>query len=68
MTRVAVSALLFPSVATAFGQVVFKRQGNLRRAIYGGAALIVIKGIINMYYKDQQYKRQVSVGQNVFKV
>jgi len=59
-TRVVVGAMLTPTLATAFGQIVFRREkNNFRRTMMGGATFLLIKGLLTLYYKQQQYERQV---------
>lgn len=59
-TRVVVSAMLMPSFATVFGQIAFRREkNNFRRTMVGGATFLLIKGLLKLYYKQQQYERQV---------
>lgn len=57
-TRVLCGALLMPTFATAFGNYLFGgMQSPLKRALVGGAVFIGLKGILQMYYKQQQYIR-----------
>jgi len=59
-TRVVVGAMLMPTFATAFGQIAFRREkNNFRRTMMGGATFLLIKGLLKLYYKQQQYERQV---------
>ncbi|XP_075216439.1 E3 ubiquitin-protein ligase MARCHF5-like [Lycorma delicatula] len=58
-TRVLCSALLFPSVATVCGKVLFDNiPSNLQRTLLGGIAFIALKGCIKIYYKQLKYVRQ----------
>ncbi|XP_066277214.1 E3 ubiquitin-protein ligase MARCHF5-like [Branchiostoma lanceolatum] len=58
-TRLLCSALLFPSIATLWGKLMFSTvDSNLQRTILGGIAFVVIKGVLRIYYKQQQYLRQ----------
>jgi len=57
-TRVLCGALMLPTFATNFGNYFFgKVDSPLKRAFMGGAVFIVAKGIIQIYYKQQQYMR-----------
>jgi len=59
-TRVVVGAMLMPTFATVFGQIAFRRErNNFRRTMMGGATFLLIKGLLKLYYKQQQYERQV---------
>lgn len=59
-TRVVVGAMLMPTFATVVGQVAFRRErNNFRRTMMGGAAFLLVKGLLKLYYKQQQYERQV---------
>jgi E3 ubiquitin-protein ligase MARCH5 len=59
-TRVMVGAMMWPTIATVFGQMLFKKQrNNFRRTMLGGTGFVLIKGLLKLYYKQQQYKRQV---------
>jgi len=59
-TRVVVGAILMPTFATVVGQIAFRRErNNFRRTMMGGASFLLIKGLLKLYYKQQQYERQV---------
>jgi len=59
-TRVVVGAMLMPTFATVVGQVAFRRErNNFRRTMMGGATFLLVKGLLKLYYKQQQYERQV---------
>lgn len=58
-TRVLCGALLFPTVASVCGKVLFDNiPSNLQRTLLGGIAFIAIKGCLKIYYKQQQFVRQ----------
>ncbi|KAL7641476.1 UNVERIFIED_CONTAM: hypothetical protein RMT77_007347 [Armadillidium vulgare] len=58
-TRVMCGALSLPSIATAVGRLFFSSvPDNLTQTLLGGAAFLVIKGIIKVYYKQQQHVMQ----------
>jgi len=59
-TRVLVGAMLLPTIATACGQILFKRErNNFKRTMMGGLSFLFAKGLLKLYYKQQQYERQV---------
>jgi len=59
-TRVLCGALMLPTIATVCGRVLFDAvSSNLQRTILGGVAFVTIKGVMKVYYKHQQYIRQV---------
>ncbi|XP_028273653.1 E3 ubiquitin-protein ligase MARCHF5 [Parambassis ranga] len=54
-------ALIFPSIASVVGRLLFRRvSSNLQRTILGGIAFVVIKGMLKVYFKQQQYIRQAN--------
>lgn len=58
-TRTICGGLILPTIATLFGKVLFKRvNSNFQRSIIGGIAFIGLKGILKIYYKQQQFLRQ----------
>lgn len=58
-TRTICGGLILPTIATLFGKVIFKRvNSNFQRSIIGGIAFIGLKGILKIYYKQQQFLRQ----------
>ncbi|KAL3865147.1 hypothetical protein ACJMK2_006768 [Sinanodonta woodiana] len=60
-TRVLCGALILPTVATIFGKLLFGSvQSNLQRTLLGGVAFITIKGVLKIYYKQQQFLRQAN--------
>ncbi|XP_029921825.1 E3 ubiquitin-protein ligase MARCHF5 [Myripristis murdjan] len=55
VSRTLCGALIFPSVASLVGRLLFRRvSSNLHRTILGGIAFVVIKGVLKVYYKQQQ--------------
>jgi len=59
-TRVVVGAMMWPTIATIIGQLMFKKQrNNFRRTMFGGFSFFLLKGLLKLYYKQQQYRRQV---------
>lgn len=53
-TRVLCGAMIFPTIATLFGKLLFHNvKSNFRRSILGGGVFILIKGILNIYLKYQ---------------
>ncbi|KAK2166411.1 hypothetical protein LSH36_39g02067 [Paralvinella palmiformis] len=58
-TRVLCGALIMPTIATIFGKLLFGRvNSNFQRTLLGGIAFIAIKGVLRIYFKQQQYIRQ----------
>merc|ERR1712228_636237 len=58
--RVIVGAMMWPTIATVFGQMMFKKQRNsFRRTMFGGFSFFLLKGLLKLYYKQQQYRRQI---------
>lgn len=58
-TRVLVGGLVLPSLATLIGKVCFGYvESSLHRALLGGISFIAVKGVVRIYYKQQQYLRQ----------
>jgi hypothetical protein len=58
-TRIICGGLILPTIATIFGKLLFQRiNSNFQRSIIGGIAFIGIKGILKIYYKQQQFIRQ----------
>jgi len=59
-TRLVVGAMMMPTFATVAGQIAFRREkDNFRRTMMGGATFLLVKGLLKLYYKQQQYERQV---------
>ncbi|GAB5578612.1 E3 ubiquitin-protein ligase MARCHF5 [Prionailurus iriomotensis] len=62
-TRILCGALVFPTIATIVGKLMFSSvNSNLQRTIlqpaHGGIAFVAIKGAFKVYFKQQQYLRQ----------
>ncbi|XP_033106463.1 E3 ubiquitin-protein ligase MARCH5-like [Anneissia japonica] len=58
-TRVLCGALIFPTVSTITGKLLFGTlNSNLQRTILGGIAFVTIKGALKLFFKQQQYLRQ----------
>ncbi|ESO00884.1 hypothetical protein HELRODRAFT_185741 [Helobdella robusta] len=58
-TRILCGALILPTLATIVGKVLFGQvESNFQRTLLGGIAFIAIKGVLKIYYKQQQYVRQ----------
>lgn len=61
VSRTLCGALIFPSVASLVGKLLFHRvSSNLQRTVLGGIAFILIKGALKIYFKQQQYIAQVN--------
>lgn len=60
-TRVLCGALILPTIATIVGKLMFGSvQSNFQRTLLGGIGFITIKGMLKIYYKQQQYLRQAN--------
>lgn len=60
-TRVLCGALIMPTIATIVGKLMFGLvQSNFQRTLLGGIAFVAIKGVLKIYYKQQQYLRQAN--------
>uniref|UniRef100_A0A1A8CBT9 E3 ubiquitin-protein ligase MARCHF5 n=3 Tax=Nothobranchius TaxID=28779 RepID=A0A1A8CBT9_NOTKA len=56
VSRTLCGALVFPSIASVVGRLLFRKvSSNLQRTILGGIAFVLIKGVLKMYFKQQQY-------------
>ncbi|XP_052463321.1 E3 ubiquitin-protein ligase MARCHF5 [Carassius gibelio] len=61
VSRTLCGALIFPSIANLLGRLLFRRvTPNLQRTILGGIAFVVIKGVLKVYFKQQQYLIQAN--------
>uniref|UniRef100_A0AAY4E424 E3 ubiquitin-protein ligase MARCHF5 n=1 Tax=Denticeps clupeoides TaxID=299321 RepID=A0AAY4E424_9TELE len=61
VSRTLCGALIFPSIANLVGRLMFRRvTSNLQRTILGGIAFVVIKGVLKVYFKQQQYLIQAN--------
>lgn len=59
VTRVLCGALILPTLATIVGKHMFGNvPSNFQRTLLGGIAFTCIKGMLKIYYKQQQYNRQ----------
>lgn len=57
-TRVLCGAMIFPTVATIVGKLLFRNvESNLRRSIMGGFSFVVMKGVLSIYLKHQVQSR-----------
>ena len=57
-TRVLCGALVLPTISLMFGKVLFSKvQPSLQRTILGGISFIVCKGVLKMYFRQQQFLR-----------
>ncbi|XP_051268789.1 E3 ubiquitin-protein ligase MARCHF5 [Dicentrarchus labrax] len=56
VSRTLCGALIFPSIASLVGRLLFRRTpSNLQRTVLGGIAFVLIKGVLKVYFKQQQY-------------
>lgn len=56
VSRTLCGALVFPSIASLVGRLLFGRvSSNLQRTVLGGIAFVLIKGMLKVYFKQQQY-------------
>lgn len=56
VSRTLCGALIFPTVASLVGKLLFHRvSSNLQRTVLGGIAFVLIKGALKIYFKQQQY-------------
>ncbi|XP_069023031.1 E3 ubiquitin-protein ligase MARCHF5 [Embiotoca jacksoni] len=61
VSRTLCGALVFPSIAGLVGRLMFRRvSSNLQRTILGGIAFLLMKGVLKVYFKQQQYILQVN--------
>lgn len=61
VSRTLCGALIFPSVASLLGKMLFHRvSSNLQRTVLGGIAFVLIKGALKIYFKQQQHIAQAS--------
>uniref|UniRef100_A0AAQ5ZH94 E3 ubiquitin-protein ligase MARCHF5 n=1 Tax=Amphiprion ocellaris TaxID=80972 RepID=A0AAQ5ZH94_AMPOC len=61
VSRTLCGALIFPSIASLVGRLLFRRtSSNLQRTILGGIAFVLIKGVLKVYFKQQQYVSQAN--------
>ncbi|KAF7661210.1 hypothetical protein LDENG_00266330 [Lucifuga dentata] len=56
VSRTLCGALILPSIASLVGRLLFRRvSSNLQQTVLGGIAFVVIKGVLKVYFKQQQY-------------
>lgn len=61
VSRTLCGALIFPSIASVVGRLLFRRMpSNLQRTVLGGIAFVLIKGVMKVYFKRQQYVIQAN--------
>ncbi|XP_029203673.1 E3 ubiquitin-protein ligase MARCHF5-like isoform X2 [Acropora millepora] len=59
LTRLLCGALVLPTISTLIGKVGFGYvHSSLHRALLGGMTFVAVKGVVRIYYKQQQYVRQ----------
>ncbi|KAF6018948.1 MARCH5 [Bugula neritina] len=58
-TRVLVGALVFPSISTFVGKLLFRSiKSNFQRSLLGGTTYFLSKGFLKMYYLEMSYRRR----------
>lgn len=56
VSRTLCGALIFPTIASIVGRLLFRRMSSsLQRTVLGGIAFVLIKGVLKVYFKQQQY-------------
>ncbi|KAM3600262.1 uncharacterized protein V6R79_020343 [Siganus canaliculatus] len=61
VSRTLCGALIFPSIASLVGRLLFRRMpSNLQRTVLGGIAFVLIKGALKVYFKQQQFVMQAN--------
>ncbi|XP_033502312.1 E3 ubiquitin-protein ligase MARCHF5 [Epinephelus lanceolatus] len=61
VSRTLCGALIFPSIASLMGRLLFRRMpSDLQRTVLGGIAFVLIKGALKVYFKHQQCIIQAS--------
>ncbi|XP_034752924.1 E3 ubiquitin-protein ligase MARCHF5-like, partial [Etheostoma cragini] len=61
VSRTLCGALVFPSIASLVGRLLFRRMSSsLQRTVLGGVAFVLIKGVLKVYFKQQQVIMQTS--------
>ncbi|KAM6976319.1 E3 ubiquitin-protein ligase MARCHF5 [Tautogolabrus adspersus] len=61
VSRTLCGALIFPTIASLMGRLLFGRvNSNLQRTALGGIAFVLIKGVLKVYFKQQQYVIQAN--------
>lgn len=61
VSRTLCGALIFPTIASVVGRLLFRRMSSsLQRTVLGGIAFVLIKGVLKVYFKQQQYLIQAN--------
>ncbi|XP_066507366.1 E3 ubiquitin-protein ligase MARCHF5 [Hoplias malabaricus] len=61
VSRTLCGALVFPSIASLVGRLLFSRvPSSLQRTVLGGIAFVAIKGVLKVYFKQQQFLIQAN--------
>ncbi|CAL8276207.1 unnamed protein product [Merluccius merluccius] len=61
ISRTLCGALIFPSIASLAGRLLFQRvPSSLQRTLLGGIAFVLMKGVLKVYFKQQQYLIQTN--------
>uniref|UniRef100_A0A8C9VUC0 E3 ubiquitin-protein ligase MARCHF5 n=1 Tax=Scleropages formosus TaxID=113540 RepID=A0A8C9VUC0_SCLFO len=61
VSRTLCGALIFPTIASLVGRLMFRRvSSSLQRTVLGGIAFVIIKGVLKVYFKQQQYLIQAN--------
>ncbi|XP_062340363.1 E3 ubiquitin-protein ligase MARCHF5 [Osmerus eperlanus] len=61
VSRTLCGALVFPSIASLVGRLLFRRvPSSLQRTVLGGIAFVAMKGVLKVYFKQQQYLIQAN--------
>lgn len=61
VSRTLCGALIFPSIASLVGRLLFRRvSSNLQQTILGGVAFVLMKGVLKVYFKQQQFVIQAN--------
>ncbi|XP_038240705.1 E3 ubiquitin-protein ligase MARCHF5-like [Dermochelys coriacea] len=59
LSRSLCGALVFPTIASLVGRLLFRRvDSSLQRTILGGITFVAIKGVLKIYFRQQQYLLQ----------
>ncbi|CAM5127701.1 unnamed protein product [Natator depressus] len=59
LSRSLCGALVFPTIASLVGRLLFRRvDSSLQRTILGGITFVAIKGVLKVYFRQQQYLLQ----------
>ncbi|KAG7498747.1 E3 ubiquitin-protein ligase MARCH5-like [Solea senegalensis] len=61
VSRTLCGALIFPSIASLVGKILFQRvNSSLQRTLLGGFVFVLIKGVLKVYYKQQKFVVQAN--------